>query len=604
MRKLESLVLALELSAYAHTAKGSSEPLTSKGGASNDRLQVPESGLAHGSLRTSATRTLDSLPCKSNQWHIDYKILQGQGCSNSLEFPEVWKDDPMMLRSSSAECCDFFYRGKPCTVNRVCEDAAPSSTSTSTSSTSKPSSKPTIKLVQYYSIPSSGMCAPVDAFTPAWITSFFSDYTTCCKSGWAVTSCLAKAPPDETRSLPTTNPTVPPLLYYAIPSTGMCTLVSATTPSWMTMADFFSDYAECCKSSWNIELCMAAQPLGTLEPTTGPSSEPTSMPTSGPSSGTTSEPTFSPSPEPTRRLSLNPTLELAPEPTPLPTTPRPSHSPTVLPTKPTSGPTRSLVTMELEPLCKSSFWHPSEDFSKCTNSFAYSESWNTPPMRDTYLHETLSGCCKLFFEAWGMECISEDICTLTNENPNVQLTRLPTSRPTKSPSSVESKSSCYSASWHPSEDYSKCSNSIGYPMSWDSLPLSIAFLHETADGCCDVFFRAWGNECIIEDACQLESEETPSIQPASIPVKKWTETEVPTNRFLTPPLDPDTSLSCDSALWHPSDDYSKCTNSFGYNESWDHPPLRDSYLHQTVQDCCGMFFEAWGHECLIENICN
>lgn len=61
MLKLESLVLALELSACAHTAKGSSEPLTSKGGASKDHLQVSESGLAHGSLRTSATRTLDSV---------------------------------------------------------------------------------------------------------------------------------------------------------------------------------------------------------------------------------------------------------------------------------------------------------------------------------------------------------------------------------------------------------------------------------------------------------------------------------------------------------------------------------------------------------------
>jgi len=70
MLKLETIVLALELSAYAHTAKGSSEPLTSKGGTSNDHLQVSESGLAHGSLRTLATRTLDSV-----SWILSLSIL-------------------------------------------------------------------------------------------------------------------------------------------------------------------------------------------------------------------------------------------------------------------------------------------------------------------------------------------------------------------------------------------------------------------------------------------------------------------------------------------------------------------------------------------------
>ncbi|KAL3788580.1 hypothetical protein HJC23_005239 [Cyclotella cryptica] len=539
MLKLLNLVLALELSVQVLAAKESSQPLKSKGGSSNDHLQVLESGFAHGSLRASSTRTLDSLPCKSNQWHIDYKIMQGQGCSNSLDFPEVWREDPIMFHSSSEECCDFFYRGKPCTVNRVCEEAP----SSSTSPTSKPSLKPTNQQqIQYYSIPSSGMCAPVDAFTPSWITLFFSDYTACCKSGWAVESCLAKAPPDETHTVPTTNPTVPPILYYAIPSTGMCTPVGAQTPSWMTTADFFSDYIECCESSWNIKPCIAAKPLDTLSPTSSPFSEPTSTPTSSPSSRTTSEPTFSPSREPTHQPSLNTTPEPTSEPTPLLATRKQS---------PTTGPTRTQATTELKPSCESSFWHPSEDFSKCTNSFGYTESWNIPPMRDTYLHTTLSGCCKLFFEAWGMECISEDICTMhADESPSVQLTHVPSSRPTNPPSSVELKSSCYSALWHPSEDYSKCSNSIGYPKSWDSLPLSTAFLHETADGCCDVFFRAWGNECIIEDMCQLESPEKP-VQPLNVP---------PTNGSMISILDPTISLSCDSALWHPSNDYSQCTN--------------------------------------------
>ena len=197
------------------------------------------------------------------------------------------------------------------------------------------------------------MCSPVDAFTPAWITSFYSDYTTCCKSGWAIEACLAKAPPGNTQPVPTAKPTEPQLLYYPISSTGMCTPVDAYTPRWMTAADFYSDYVECCKSSWNVEPCIAAQPPG--RPTSSPTSEPTSQPT------TSFESTSHPSP----RASQEPSSQ----PTPAHTTFSPSHEPSSGTNSSvfTSVPTQNTISPYSNSSCNASLWHISEDFLKCTN---------------------------------------------------------------------------------------------------------------------------------------------------------------------------------------------------------------------------------------------
>ena len=58
MLKFETLVLA---SVHVNAVIGSSKPLKSIGGTSNDRFQVGESGFAQRSLRASATRSLDTV---------------------------------------------------------------------------------------------------------------------------------------------------------------------------------------------------------------------------------------------------------------------------------------------------------------------------------------------------------------------------------------------------------------------------------------------------------------------------------------------------------------------------------------------------------------
>lgn len=77
-------------------------------------------------------------------------------------------------------------------------------------------------------------------------------------------------------------------------------------------------------------------------------------------------------------------------------------------------------------------------------------------MSDVYLHETLSGCCEAFFEQWNVACVFEDICTLLVDVK-------PTGRPTNESSDQTTNHSaetspCPSALWHPSEDYSMCTN--------------------------------------------------------------------------------------------------------------------------------------------------
>eukprot|EP00804_Cyclotella_cryptica_P030974 CCRYP_013565-RA/>CCRYP_013565-RA protein AED:0.06 eAED:0.06 QI:240/1/1/1/0.7/0.54/11/1844/717 len=520
-----------------------------------------------------------AVSCTSDQWHPD--MINQDGCSNSLDFPEEWRGLSIYFYSSSKECCDFFFPKDSCVVYQVCEDGPLSLSSTEPSSkptpflakipttkpsnthlTKQPTALPTTRrpsalptpaptksptsapTKQYYSIPSSGMCARVDELTPAWITTFFSDYDACCRSGWAVEACLAKAPSDETQTVPTTNPTLPPLLYYLISSTGICAPVDAYTPSWMTTSDFFPDYMDCCKSSWNVEACIAVKPRG----------EPSFTPTSKPTSPTTRRPSFEP-------VSSQPMTDY-----------------------PTSSPAD---------LCRSALWHPSEDFSKCTNSFSYSKNWDSSPMSDVYLHETLSGCCEAFFEEWNMACVFEDICSL----PALEI---PTTRPTiesthQSTDHSAETITCQSALWHPSEDYSKCTNSFGYPETWDRPSLSSAYLYETAYLCCEMFFFSWEKECVIEDACKMKKIGTPTEHPTHA------STNAPTKSPLFM-IEPDSS--CTSALWHPSDDYSKCTNSFGYSESWNSPPLRSAYLHKTAESCCELFFEAWNKKCVIEDICD
>jgi hypothetical protein len=74
----------------------------------------------------SATTTKSSettgdveLTCKSSYWHPH---LNGDGCSNSLDYPPEWDEVPGMLLSTSQACCDFFLKERACNIYQVCEE--------------------------------------------------------------------------------------------------------------------------------------------------------------------------------------------------------------------------------------------------------------------------------------------------------------------------------------------------------------------------------------------------------------------------------------------------------------------------------------------------
>lgn len=130
---------------------------------------------------------------------------------------------------------------------------------------------------------------------------------------------------------PTNTPTVTPIKYYVVFSTGMCTPLDAFTPYWMTESDFFVDYSKCCESSWNSDACLAISP----------SAQPT---TANPSSSPTSRPSLSPT-------STHPTIN-------------PTTSP---PVSKTASFSNAAVSSENTLTSNLRSWHPSEDYTICTN---------------------------------------------------------------------------------------------------------------------------------------------------------------------------------------------------------------------------------------------
>jgi hypothetical protein len=180
-----------------------------------------------------------------------------------------------------------------------------------------------------------------------------------------------------------------------------------------------------------------------------------------------------------------------------------------------------------------------------------------------------------------------------------------TSNPTSHPigSSIESQSantSCESNLFHPSEDYTKCTNryenlisfiewhsfiylilsfcvisfsSLDYPDEWNYSHVKSTYL-SSRDNCCQTFFVAWNVECTVEDVCELEqSTGSPDAAP------------------------------CFTALWHPTENYSQCSNRFGYKDQWNSPALKEHYLFKSLDDCCYNFFIVWGEECVVDDMC-
>ena len=81
--------------------------------------------------------------------------------------------------------------------------------------------------------------------------------------------------------------------------------------------------------------------------------------------------------------------------------------------------------------------------------------------------------------------------------------------------------------------------SLNYDSSWDEPPSMEVYLHTTIERCCNAFFEQWDKACIIEDVCTLPIGTKPTARPTT------------------------EKLPCKSAKWHPSEDLSTCTNSFG-----------------------------------------
>lgn len=400
MANLRTLVFAT--SAAAAGAKQLSERLKLRGGgALSDEPSI-------NYMETLPARGLAS--CVSSVWHIDHTRTEGHWCSNALDYPQSWDAAPNMIHHSAEECCEFFFtsKGIECLINAVCDEAegaapveeptsssptvkatlkpdaapttlpiatpnptmkpSPNPTSKPINPTMKPTSRPTIRpspkpttnptKAPLYSIPSTGMCAPVDETTPAWITTFYTDWTECCKAGWQFEKCMKEAPSDKTETV-STSTKAPSILFYAIPTSGLCAPVDASTPSWMTQSDFFPDYNECCKSSWNKETCIAAKPdnLPTFQPSVQPTPTP---PTASPSIMIIPLATMAPPETTTEATEVPETTTEAPDTTKLPviTTKITTVSPKTTTKAPISIP---------DTQCESALWHPNADFTKCVN---------------------------------------------------------------------------------------------------------------------------------------------------------------------------------------------------------------------------------------------
>lgn len=139
------------------------------------------------------------------------------------------------------------------------EEDEPTSTTSSTSTTTQ---------VQYYSIPSNGMCATVDGSTPSWISTFFTDWEECCKVGWVFDKCMAEAPvkkeadvSEESTSTTTTtttttlNPCASLLWHPVSASRKICTNSVSYPSTWNDPAlkdDYlFGTAKECCDKFYN-----------------------------------------------------------------------------------------------------------------------------------------------------------------------------------------------------------------------------------------------------------------------------------------------------------------------------------------------------------------
>jgi hypothetical protein len=171
---------------------------------------------------------LEAPKCTSNAYHPD--IENKDGCSNSIDgYPPEWDEQrEMYFYDSALECCSFFFAANPseCKVYKVCDEGVPS-LNASTSPPKRPTTSPT---------------------QPPTITAS------------PTTPNPTTSPSTSPSHSPSTSPSIAPIRYYIVFSTGICTPLDAFTPYWYTEDDFYVDYNVCCSESWNTDACLAASP--------------------------------------------------------------------------------------------------------------------------------------------------------------------------------------------------------------------------------------------------------------------------------------------------------------------------------------------------------
>ena len=95
--------------------------------------------------------------------------------------------------------------------------------------------------------------------------------------------------------------------------------------------------------------------------------------------------------------------------------------------------------------------------------------------------------------------------------------------------------------------FSFCVNtSPDFPEFWSHPTLQDAYLHETADSCCEMWFFSWGKSCVLEDVCsETAVEELASSSTTS------------TSSSVTNQATDDKPCGY---MWHPSSGFKSCTN--------------------------------------------
>jgi hypothetical protein len=89
--------------------------------------QVCEEEPATTTSSTTKATTYQAEDCESNQWHPD--IVNRDGCTNSLYFPEEWIGNPNFFTATPEECCNFFFSDnvEACIIREDCTVGPPSS---------------------------------------------------------------------------------------------------------------------------------------------------------------------------------------------------------------------------------------------------------------------------------------------------------------------------------------------------------------------------------------------------------------------------------------------------------------------------------------------